>query len=223
MTEYINLSHNTIDKFDTLINNFNKLTINTDPKQIIIDMFMQNIKGKKVLIDKTHCGSEGHWLETQMGITHNSKNLPDIYGYEMKKSSKKITIGDFSASEYLFSINKPIIDKINKWNPSVSITRIEFIRYFGSIKHKKNRYSWSGSCIPKYGSWNSFGQILRFNDENDLCIYYSFDRDKRKEKKSYPKFIQGEIIIAIWYRNKLESHINNKYNNNGFFICKKNK
>lgn len=45
-----------------------------------------------------------------MGIKHNAKNEPDINGYEMKKSSNKITLGDFSASEYLFSgKNKKIL------------------------------------------------------------------------------------------------------------------
>lgn len=66
----------------------------------IIKLFNTNVKDKKIeIIGKKHCGSEGHWLETQMGIKHNSKNLPDLFGYEMKKNSKKITFGDFSASE----------------------------------------------------------------------------------------------------------------------------
>ena len=41
-----------------------------------------------------------------MEISHNSNNEPDILGYEMKKNSSKITFGDFSASEYLFSKKK---------------------------------------------------------------------------------------------------------------------
>ena len=75
---------------------------------------MINVKGKLFLFKNSlHCGSEGHWLETQMGIIHNSKNEPDILGYEMKKNSSKITIGDFSASEYLFSTKKDNIENIN--------------------------------------------------------------------------------------------------------------
>ena len=64
----------------------------------IIEIFNQNVKGVDIILDdknSKHCGKEGHWLETQMGIKHNSKNEPDLYGYEMKKSSSKITlVGD---------------------------------------------------------------------------------------------------------------------------------
>jgi hypothetical protein len=81
----------------------------TNNKQFIIYKFMTNVKGKEILIEKNkHCGSEGYWLERQMGLNHNSNNEPDILGYEMKKNSSKITIGDFSASEYLFSKKKAL-------------------------------------------------------------------------------------------------------------------
>ena len=43
----------------------------------------------------------------------------------------------------------------------------------------------------------------------------------RKLKQTYPNFIQNKIIIAIWKKNKLEQHINKKFNKKGFFICKK--
>jgi hypothetical protein len=193
-------------------------------KKIIIDKFMSNVKGKEIDIkNKKHCGSEGHWLETQMGINHNDNNEPDILGYEMKKNSSKITFGDFSASEYLFSNNKEYIEKMNNWEKNTNkITRVEFIKYFGKPNPlKKNRYSWSGSCVPKYGIWNYCGQMLLFNDNFDLCVFYSFKNDTREEKYSYPNFIQNEIIIAIWKKNKLEEHVNRKFNKNGFFICKK--
>ena len=56
----------------------------------------------------------------------------------MKKESKKITFGDFSASEYLFSVNKvdSIINKINNWNCIHIITREQFIKYFGNKNSK---------------------------------------------------------------------------------------
>lgn len=193
-------------------------------KRLIINTFMTNVKGKQVSINKnSHCGSEGHWLETQMGINHNSKNEPDILGYEMKKSSSKITFGDFSASEYLFSKKKEIIEDINNWKKDENkITRIEFIKYFGSPNSSKNnRYSWSGKCVPTYGTWNFCGQMMMFNHKLDLCVFYSFEKDTRKEKYSYPKFIKDNIVIAIWTKSKLEQHINKKFNNKGFFICKK--
>ena len=162
---------------------------------------MTNVKGKEILIlTKTHCGSEGHWLETQMGIPHNSKNEPDIFGYEMKKCSNKITFGDFSASEYLFSKSKEHLEKLNKWKTNeYQLTRTDFIRYFGTSKpEKNNRYSWSGSCVPTYGKWNDCGQKLIFTTKLNLCVVYSFEKDKREIKHSYPHFIQNNsVIIAI--------------------------
>lgn len=162
----------------------------------------------------------GYWLEKQMNIIHNDKNEPDIFGYEMKKNSSKITFGDFSASEYLFSKKKYDIEQINNWKKDVNkITRDEFIKYFGTLKN--NRYSWSGSCVPRYNCWNSCGEMLYFNNNLDLCISYSFEKDTREDKHSYPEFIKDNIIIAIWKKDKLEQHINKKFNKNGFFICKK--
>lgn len=195
---------------------------NTD-KSNIIKRFEEHVKGKEIIITKKHCGSEGHWLETQMGIYHNNNNEPDLFGYEMKKESSKITFGDFSASEYLFSNNKSTIEKLNQWKPNTyNITRNEFIKYFGNpnpLKH--NRYSWSGKCVPKYGEWNSCGQKLIFNDNLDLYAMYSYEHDMRETKISLPDYLQHEIIIAVWKREKLEQNINNKFNKNGFFICKK--
>jgi hypothetical protein len=50
--------------------------------------------------------------------------------------------------------------------------------------------------------------MMSFNNNLDLCIYYSFDKDMRTDKQLYPIFIQNNIVIAIWERNKLEQHIN---------------
>ena len=116
-----------------------------DPdKQDIITLFISNVKGVEICLDGqhiNHCGKEGHWLEEKMGIKHNAKNEPDINGYEMKKSSSKTTLGDFSASEYAFSAkNKRIyINQHNKWNDeSIKIKRSEFIQFFGNPNPKKN-------------------------------------------------------------------------------------
>jgi len=205
-------------------NKYENGVILEDHKKLIIDKFMTSVKGKNFLSqNKVHCGSEGHWLETQMGISHNCKNEPDIFGYEMKKSSKKITFGDFSASKYLFSDKKEIIDGLNNWKTNeYTITRTEFIKYFGTFKEEKNRYSWSGSCVPIYEKWNDCGQKLIFTDELNLQVVYSFEKDKREFKHSYPDFIKKPfLVIAIWEKNKLEQHINEKFNKKGFFICKK--
>lgn len=192
-------------------------------RQKIIDLFLINVKGKKAPTS-LHDGSEGHWLEKQMGVSPNNRNEPDIFGYEMKKESSKITFGDFSASEYLFSKRKPLLETLNQWNTDeIIVKRDEFITYFGAPNIKKNnRYSWSGRCFPTYGTWNSCGQMMYFNNNLDLIIYYSFEQDSRPVKVSYPKFLQKEIVaIAIWEKKKLETNINRKFNNKGFFICKK--
>lgn len=75
-------------------------------KSHILDLFNKNVRGVEICIDsnKKYCGKEGYWLETKMGVSHNDKNEPDINGYEMKKYSKKTTLGDFSASEYMFLV-----------------------------------------------------------------------------------------------------------------------
>jgi hypothetical protein len=160
-----------------------------------------------------------------MGLEPNCRNKPDIYGYEMKKESRKITFGDFSASEYLFSQKKMTIDTFNGWiNNRIMVSRKNFIHYFGrSNQHKNNRYSWSGRCVPTYRKWNEFGQIMEFNDNNDLCIYYLHDKDKRISKSDLPSFLMTDkkLLIVVWKKEKLEHHIDNKFNNKGFFVCKK--
>jgi len=77
------------------INNQSSLLLNIDKdKKEIIERFYNNVKGINICLDninKNHCGREGYWLETRMGIKHNSKNDPDINGYEMKNDTKQVT------------------------------------------------------------------------------------------------------------------------------------
>ncbi len=200
----------------------------SDIIQQIVELFIQKIKGREVCLDnknEKHCGKEGHWLETQMGLKHNSKNEPDLYGYEMKKSSPKTTLGDYSASEYAFSKKnkRNIINQNNNWNDDNKLERSDFIKIFGNPNPaKNNRYSWSGSCVPTYNKWNSNGQILIVNENNDIVIIYSFSKDSRSMKEDFPTFLKNDnIIIALWKSEKMKLHINNKFNKKGFFICKK--
>lgn len=194
-------------------------------KQFIIDLFNKNVKNKKIKItsaNKKHNGAEGHWLETQMNIKHNAKNSPDILGYEMKKNSAKITFGDFSASEYIFSKNKKYICEFNKWDKTIAMTRDEFIKYFGNPnKQKHNRCSWSGKCVPTFGKYNECGQKLSIDKDNNICIFYRYAKDTRNHEKEYDYLMEGKILIVIWLESKMEQHINKKFNVNGFFICKK--
>ena len=200
-----------------------------DEKQEIIQLFLVNVKGKAICLDnqnKKHCGKEGHLLETLMGIKHNSKNEPDIHGYEMKKSSTKTTLGDFSASEYAFSKKnkRTSINKYNNWtDENTKLERSDFIKLFGNPNpFKNNRYSWSGSCVPTYNKWNTNGQILTINENNDIVIYYSYSNDMRSIKEVFPSFLKNDIIIiALWRSEKMKQHIEKKFNQKGFFLCKK--
>ena len=50
-------------------------------EQQIVQTFMQNVYGKKADVsgmNSKHDGNKGHWLERQMGITHNASNAPDL-------------------------------------------------------------------------------------------------------------------------------------------------
>ena len=198
-------------------------------KQQIIALFNNNVKGVEICVkdqNAKHNGKEGYWLEKRMGIKHNDTNEPDILGYEMKKQSIKTTFGDFSASEYAFSgkNKRYTINQVNNWTDDIRISRTDFIRMFGNPNPKKNnRYSWSGSCVPKYNRYNSNGQILTIDDNDDIIIYYSFANDTRSLKEDFPAFMRNDndIIIALWKSSKMKLHIENKFNANGFFICKK--
>lgn len=197
-------------------------------KNQIITLFNNNVKGVKICLEEqniNHRGKEGHWLETKMGIKHNAKNEPDINGYEMKKSSNKTTLGDFSASEYIFSRKnkRNNINDLNNWTDEIKLCRSDFIRIFGNPNpNKNNRNSWSGSCVPTYNNWNSNGQILKINENNDIIIYYSYSNDKRSIKNDFPLFLQKDnIVIVLWKAEKMKQHINNKFDKKGFFICKK--
>ena len=131
-----------------------------------------------------------------MGIIPNGNNEPDILGFEMKKNSNKITLGDFSASEYIFSNQKKYI----KINVDFKITKEIFIQTFGEPNQEKNgRFSWSGKVIPKYGNWNNFGQKMIFNKNNDLLLLYNYEKDKRERKTNFLNCFKKEIIcIAFW-------------------------
>ena len=183
----------------------------------ILDLFRKNVSGKQYSDFSNHCGSEGHFLEKLMGIQANSKNEPDIHGYEMKKYSSKITFGDWSAEEYIFKPGTLLASQ------QIKISRPEFIKTFGTQNPKKhNRYSWSGTCIPSYNVWNDYGQIMTTDSRNNLYIVYKSQFDKYLDSKpEWCKEIQ-DCILAYWSHEKIKKHVENKFCNNGFFVCKKN-
>ena len=154
-------------------------------------------------------GYEGYFIENKFGIKPNSNNSPDILGFELKKQSDKISFGDWSPTKFAFEIPNSFIKY-----------REDFFRIFGNFNENKNRYSWSGKCIPKYGEWNYNGTILKFNKNGDLKIKYNFKKDTRKNKYLLipKKYRNVTLKVAYWTKDKLQEHIENKFNINGFII-----
>lgn len=182
----------------------------------IVQLFNKNVRGKSPdssLSNIRHDGKDGHWLEKQMGILHNGDNLPDIFGFEMKNNTtSKTTFGDWSASYYIF--------KDKKYN----LDRDAFLIIFGAPNELKGgRYSWSGKPTPKIKKYNSFGQILKIDKDNNILAYYSFSRDQRPDKAvNVPKNLQKDnLIIARWDSSMMKKRVENKFNMLGWFKCLK--
>ncbi len=192
----------------------------------IIEIFNQNVKGKKSDTESSnqkHSGKIGHWLERQMGIKANSSNTPDLFGYEMKNhtSSGKITFGDWGANEYIFKSRKP-----NNTNKDYNLKRDDFLKIFGKPnEEKEGRFSWSGSpCPSRYNEINTFGQVLEIDEENNIFVIYSYSKDKRIDKNIIiPIELQKDnLVLAKWNMNSIKSKLETKFNQKGWFTCKKN-
>jgi len=194
-------------------------------KQKIIDLFVRNVKGRvpdSSAYTYEHDGKEGHWLETQMGVSHNASNAPDIDGFEMKNNtSNKTTFGDWSADYYIFKDNTYEVfrDKKN------DVNRARFLEIFGSPNQKKeNRYSWSGKPCPKIDIYNSFGQILKVDNDGNIFAIYSFSEDKRPDKVNIvPNYLQQEnLLLANWDHISMKRKVESKFYKLGWFKCIKN-
>lgn len=185
-------------------------------KQKIIRLFNKMVKGKKANLtnyQSKHDGKEGHWLETQMNIRPNASNLPDLYGYEMKKATKgKTTFGDWSANYYIFQDKK------------YKITRDIFLQIFGKSNMKKGgRFSWSGEPCPTIKAYNYFGQKLFVDINKNILVKYSYSKDQRKNKnKIVPVDMQKDnLVIAHWDVLSIKGKLENKFNVKGWFRCLK--
>jgi len=103
------------------------------------------------------------------------------------------------------------------------LSKEQFIKHFGNKNEEKDRYSWSGSCVPKYGKWNDCGQMLQIDKNKNILALYSYNNDKRTNKTTI-EWKNKEICIAVWNSEKNEKkHVESKFNQKGFFICKKDK
>jgi len=199
-------------------------------KQKIIDLFSNNVKGKKADTlghNQKHDGKKGHWLEQQMGVKANASNSPDIYGYEMKNqtSSGKITFGDWSADEYIFQHGRP--KKNHDTNKKYAISKNRFLEIFGKPNEKKKgRVSWSGTPCPTYiNQYTPYGQILKIDKNINIVIFYSYSEDKRENKnKIVPIDMQKEdLVLAKWYKDSIKKKLEDKFNQQGWFTCKMDK
>ncbi|WP_272535600.1 LlaMI family restriction endonuclease [Providencia sp. PROV212] len=183
----------------------------------IIRRFMDNVYGKRPNLtgfNINHDGSEGHWLEQQMGITANCHNEPDLLGFEMKNdTSGKTTFGDWSADYYLFR------------DRSFGISRDQFILMFGKPNPmKENRYSWSGTPIPTVRRRSEYnGSYMDIDPQGNIFIYYEYSSDPRHNKNNIiPQCLRdSRITLAKWERNNLEGKLSRKFGGNGWFKCYK--
>jgi len=189
-------------------------------KRIIINRFLESVKGKRfdpTGFNSKHCGAEGHWLELQMGITPNGSNEADLLGYEMKKeTSTKTTFGDWAPNLSLWGRKRPY-DEIEKIDRDT-----EFLKYFGQPNLKKDgRLSWSGKPSPKINAYNTFGQILTIDEDENILALYSFSKDQRSNKDELiPNvFKRDNLIIAKWEKESLKGKVERKFNDKGWFKC----
>ena len=189
-------------------------------KKEIIRRFVENVKGKiydPAGYNARHDGAEGHWLEKNMGISANASNEADLFGYEMKKPTRsKTTFGDWSPDICLWGRNRPY-DDLPRMDRDT-----EFLRYFGKPNLLKNgRLSWSGEPAPTIHRYNSFGQILRVDNDNNILALYSHDEDTREDKTALiPLNLQrNDLVIAQWSKDKIKDKVERKFNDKGWFKC----
>ena len=207
---------------DSIINDISNIEIknkisdnNSLEKQDIINLFLKNVKNKEIKVDSyniSHCGKEGHWLEKQMNIKANNKNLPDINGFEMKKETNNVTTFiDKVPSKKLF------MDILIK--PKDSKIKIKFWNMFGS-KKQSDKLTIGGWKINRY---DNNGQILVIDKDNNIQVIYDYKQDKRENKEEIvDEFYKSENKILIqWNVEDIKKTIDNKFNIKGFFICKK--
>lgn len=187
-------------------------------KKKIIKLFNQNVRGKKPNTTSSnvkHAGKEGHWLEKQMGIAQNASNSPDILGYEMKNDTgSKTTFGDWSADFYIWK------------DTSYNIMRDEFLQIFGkSNLKKKGRFSWSGEPCPTITGFNTFGQKISVDKDNNIIVIYNYNKDSRQNKATIvPKKMQKtKLILARWDAESMKKKVESKFNLKGWFKCLKDK
>jgi hypothetical protein len=191
-------------------------------KKEIIKRFNKNVKGKEIdttFKNQKHCGKEGHCLEEAMGIKPNGKNEPDIFGYEMKSDTKVgvTTFIDKQPDEFYFK------GKMFKLLGNKNKKNYLWTNFYRQNTRKLGEKRIGGWNINK---WDIDGQMLRVCEDNSIIVEYNYKQDKRSYKDDclddFYKDGNNHIILK-WLKETLEKFINRKFNQNGFFICKKDK
>lgn len=186
-------------------------------KQRIIALFNLNVRGKRsdtTGANSGHDGRDGHWLETQMGVTHNAKNEADIDGFEMKNHTQsRTTFGDWSSDYSIFT---------RRGKPSL-MTKDAFLNTFAAPNpDKENRYSWSGRNCPKINDYNHLGQKFEIDNDNNILAVYCYSRDTRENKDEIvpQEYRQEHLVLLSWSAALLRVRIQ-KFNKLGWFKCNK--
>ena len=196
---------------ETTVDFFVKKFIDLLKRKVIIRRFDKNLKDKSFIKSKSDpCGQEGHYVEKLMGIKPNCKNNPDLLGYECKKYSPVITFIDKQTDHKYYEgtefKSKDLLIKTHYWNT----------------------FARSNSKDLRIGGWklNKFdndGQCLKLDDHNNINIVYNFNHDKRHDKnKRVSNYYHNynDHIIGTWCGKTIKKTIEDKFNQNGFFICK---
>lgn len=196
-------------------------------KREIARIFRERVRGMRYCEFETreHCGSEGHWLESRFNIRPNSRKDADYKGFELKVDSPKVSVGDYTADEYLYSQAAHGLRRING-DRHLYMEKTEFIRTFGYPNDSKGgRFGWTGRASPKYNVWNDCGQCLVLCPQShNLYVVYSHRRDRRVTREAMPDaFKTGYVAIVMWRGATLRENIERKWNRNGFFMVRKDK
>ena len=78
----------------------------------------------------------------------------------------------------------------------------------------------------KLNKYDDNGQCLYIDDAHNIKILYQYSEDKRPNKNELlDDYYKNEKTYTImqWKKEDIQGTINKKWNQKGFFICKKNK
>ncbi len=199
------------------------LKATSDAKARIKYLFDKNVRGHvfyPLYLSKTKASDEGHWLEERFGLQANCHGGADLFGYEIKKASDKITFGDWAADEYIFRPGAVLL----RHNPHVPLGALDkdaFLYLFGVYNDKHKRFSWSGLTSPRLNQVNAYGQMMIMDAQENLYVVYHPHFDISVARKPEWVWHREVTVLAYWSRAKIDRHVKQKFNQRGFLLCKK--